>query len=76
MIKQAEIFQVNAVALIAAGLFAGFVVHFGELRAQEPNRERPAQAADSWIGKQVITKYGAAVRAEDKKVDPNRAFRV
>jgi hypothetical protein len=63
-------------ATIAAGFFAGLVLHSGDLFAQEPKSENFAQAPDSWIGKQVITKYSAGLRGENQKAVSNRIFRV
>jgi hypothetical protein len=40
-------------AMVAAGFFVEFVVCYADLLAQEPRNEKPVQAPDSWIGKQV-----------------------
>jgi hypothetical protein len=63
-------------AMVAAGFFVEFVVCYADLLAQESRKERPIQASDSWIGKQVATKFSAGVRVENQKPNPDRIFRV
>ena len=63
-------------ALVAVGIIGGFVIHSGKANAQEPGNERPIQAPDSWIGKQVVTKYSAPLHIVDQEPIRDATFRV
>jgi hypothetical protein len=74
--KRTRTFMLIRAAMVAAGFFVEFVVCYGDLLAQEPRNEKPVQSPDSWIGKQVVTKYSAGVRVENQKPNPGWIFRV
>ena len=69
MIKQWRTFAANVLAVVGADLVAGYVVPSGGLPAQEVKTEKAIPAAEPWIGKKVVTKYGAAAACSKPKAD-------
>lgn len=61
---------------ISAAFFGAIVALACRLAAGEVSQEQSIQPPASWIGKQVVTKYSAPVRAEHQKAESGRIFRV
>jgi len=76
MIKLAKISAGLLVAMVAVGSFGGILAHSGKLMARETRNERPNQAPASWIGKKVVTKYGAPLRVGNQVAAADGFFRV
>ena len=76
MIKLAKALTVVMVILAAIGSFGGMLVHSGKLVAREPSDEKPVKAPNPWIGKTVVTKYGAPVRGVVEEPVANRISRL
>ena len=76
MVSAAKISTVLVVALAGAGAFAPILVHSAKLLAHEPSDDKASHALASWIGKKVVTKYGAPVRVENPAAAPDKSFRI
>jgi hypothetical protein len=76
MIRLTRTLRSICAATIAAGVSAGFVARCDELLVQEPSNENPILTPESWIGKQVVTKYGMPDRGISAEAGPDRISRV
>ena len=76
MIKQPNAFTGVLAVMVAAGCCGGLIVRSEKLLAQEPRKEKTVRPPDPWIGKKVVTKYGAPVGVGAQEPGPDRVFRV
>ena len=76
MIKDAKAFTRVLTVMVAAGCCGGFIVHCGELLAQQPTNKKKAHPPDPWIGNKVVAKYGTFVGVGSQKPNTARILRV